>query len=61
MPQAEATTEAFSETTPFVVRFAGAGKKAKYFPGHQPKSFDWRVREAKPRPCETLNQVISIG
>jgi mRNA interferase MazF len=43
-----------------------------YILGHQPKSFDWRVRGAKPHPmkkatddifalaCETLNQIIAI-
>jgi hypothetical protein len=47
--------------------------KASYILGHQPKSFDWRAREAKPHPwkripedvftlaCETLNQIITIG
>jgi mRNA interferase MazF len=40
---------------------------------HQPKSFDWRVRGAKPHPwkqaptevfsaaCGVLNQIIAIG
>jgi len=43
-----------------------------YILGHQPKSFDWRTRKAKPHPwkkvpedtyalaCETLNQIIDI-
>jgi mRNA interferase MazF len=46
---------------------------ASYILGHQPKSFDWRARNAKPHPlkrvpddayaraCETLNQIIEIG
>jgi mRNA interferase MazF len=67
------TTAAFNETNPFAVRFAGPGRKASYILGHQPKSFDWRVREAKPHPwkqvpqdvfaraCETLNQIVAIG
>jgi mRNA interferase MazF len=41
--------------------------------GHQPKSFDWRGRNAKPHPwkkvpeapytlaCEILNQIVDIG
>ena len=53
--------------------FTGPRKKASYILGHQPKSFDWRVRQAKPHPwkqipedvftlaCETLNQIITIG
>jgi mRNA interferase MazF len=66
------TTAAFSETNPFAVRFAGPSRKASYILGHQPKSFDWRVREAKPHPkqipedvftraCDTLNPIIAIG
>jgi mRNA interferase MazF len=67
------TTAAFNETNPFAMKFAGARRKASYIPGHQPKPFDWRVRQAKPHPwkqipedvfthaCETLNQIIAIG
>ena len=67
------TTAASNETNPFAVKFAGPGRKASYILGHQPKSFDWRIREAKPHPwkqipvdvftraCETLNQIIAIG
>jgi mRNA interferase MazF len=67
------TTAAFNETNPFAVKFIGPKRKASYILGHQPKSFDWRAREAKPHPwkqipedvftlaCETPNQIISIG
>jgi mRNA interferase MazF len=67
------TTAAFNETNPFAVKFVGPRRKASYILGHQPKSFDWRAREAKPHPwkqipedvftlaCETLNQIITIG
>ena len=67
------TTAPFNETNPFAVKFAGPRRKASYVLGHQPKSFDWRIREAKPhawkqvpmeaftRACETLNQIIAIG
>jgi mRNA interferase MazF len=67
------TTSPFNETNPFAVKFMGPGKKASYILGHQPKSFDWRVREAQPHPwkqipedvftlaCETLNQIIVVG
>jgi mRNA interferase MazF len=66
------TTAAFNETNPFAVKFVGPRKKASYILGHQPKSFDWRAREAKPhrwkqipedvlaRACETLNQIITL-
>jgi mRNA interferase MazF len=67
------TTAAFNETNPFAVKFTGSNRKTSYILGHQPKSFDWRAREAKPHPwkqipedvfalvCETLNQIIAIG
>ena len=47
--------------------------KARYVLCHQPKSFDWRARGAKPYPqeqlsaavfaeaCAALNQIIGIG
>ena len=67
------TTAMYNETNPFAVRFKGPRGASSYILGHQPKSFDWRVRKAKPRPlqkvpeesfalaCETLNQIIDIG
>jgi mRNA interferase MazF len=67
------TTAASNESNPFAVRFQGPRAAASYILGHQPKSFDWRARGAKPHParrvpedafdsaCETLNQIIDIG
>ena len=67
------TSAPFDENNPFAVKFTGPAKKASYILGHQPKSFDWRVRRARPHPwkqvpedvfhvaCETLNQIIGIG
>jgi mRNA interferase MazF len=67
------TTAAFNDTNPFAVKFIGPKGKVSYILAHQPKSFDWRVREAKLHPwkqipvneyalaCETLNQIIAIG
>ena len=67
------TTSTFNETNPFAVKFDSPRGKASYILGHQPKSFAWRSRQAKPHPwrqipedifalaCETLNQIISIG
>ena len=67
------TTAPFNHTNPFAVKFTGPKGVASYVLGHQPKSFDWRAREAKPHPwkqipedvfvlaCETLNQIITIG
>ncbi len=67
------TTAACNDTNPFAVRFRGPKGSISYILGHQPKSFDWKARGAKPHPwkqvsqdafdlaCETLNQIIAIG
>jgi mRNA interferase MazF len=67
------TTATYNDTNPFAVKFIGRRGMASYILGHQPKSFDWRARNAKPHPlkkvpedaytraCETLNQIIAIG
>jgi mRNA interferase MazF len=70
LPMAHA---AFNETNPFAVKFVGAKGEVGYVLSHQPKSFDWRMRRARPHPwkqvppmvfesaCEGLNSIISIG
>jgi mRNA interferase MazF len=67
------TTASYNETNPFAVKFSGPKGIASYILSHQPKSFDWRARKAKPHPqrrvpeesftraCESLNQIIAIG
>jgi mRNA interferase MazF len=67
------TTASYNETNPFTVKFTGSRSVASFILSHQPKSFDWRARNAKPHPfkrvpedsyaraCETLNQIIEIG
>lgn len=67
------TTAEHNATNPFALRVDHPGKKATYVLVHQPKSFDWRAREAKPHPlkqvpedifalaCRALNQIIEIG
>jgi len=67
------TTASYNETNPFAVKFAGSKGVASFILSHQPKSFDWRARGAKPHPlrrvpeesfsraCATLNQIIEIG
>jgi mRNA interferase MazF len=67
------TTATYNDTNPFAVKFNGPRGVASYILGHQPKSFDWRARNAKPHPhkkvpedaytraCETLNQIVAIG
>jgi len=70
------TTAAYNASNPFAV---AAGKasgnksdKTSYVLCHQPKSFDWRLREAKPHAlgklhdpyfmqvCALLNQIIQL-
>ena len=71
------TTAAYNADNPFAVAVGQArGRKAgqtSYVLCHQPKSFDWRLRGAKPHPigalsdglfaqvCECLNQIIRVG
>ena len=71
------TTADYNATNPFAIAVgAAAGRKAgktSYVLCHQPKSFDWRARRAKPHPlkrlddalfglaCEVLNQIVAIG
>lgn len=67
------TTATYNDTNPFAIRFNGPKSAVSYILGHQPKSFDWRARGAKPHEwkqvpedafalaCETLNQIIEIG
>lgn len=70
------TTAAYNATNPFALAVGStAGRKAgktSYVLCHQPKSFDWRARGAKPHPqgglpdsvfaqaCLVLNQIIGI-
>jgi mRNA interferase MazF len=70
------TTAAYNATNPFALAVGAAGGrktgKTSYVLCHQPKSFDWRARRAKPHPqgqladaafataCAVLNQIISI-
>jgi mRNA interferase MazF len=71
------TTAASNATNPFAVAVGSAsGRKAgktSYVLCHQPKSFDWRARHAKPHPlkrlanvpflqaCEVLNQIVAVA
>ena len=71
------TTAACNADNPFAVAVGPArGRKAgqaSYVLCHRPKSFDWRLRGAKPHPlgrlpdallaqaCECLNQIVSLA
>lgn len=71
------TTAAYNATNPFAVRVGvAAGRstgKTSYVLCHQPKSFDWRARRARPHAskrladapfaeaCAVLEQIIAIG
>ena len=70
------TTAAYNATNPFALAIGSAGGrkagKTSYVLCHQPKSFDWRARSAKPhthgrltdvafaQACAVLNQIIGI-
>jgi mRNA interferase MazF len=61
-----------NETHPFAVKFNSPKGEVCYVLAHQPKSFAWRDRGARPHPwkqvppavfeaaCEDLNGIISI-
>ncbi len=71
------TTASYNANNPFAVvaGIAGGAKSGKtsYVLCHQPKSFDWRIREAAPHPmgnltdarfaevCGVLNQIVQLG
>jgi len=67
------TTAASNEANPFAIRFSGLAGKISYILTHQPKSFDWVARKAKPHPwkrvtdevyalaCASLNQIVDLG
>jgi mRNA interferase MazF len=71
------TTAEYNSDNPFAVAVGKAsGRKTgqtSYVLCHQPKSFDWRLRQAKTHPlgalsnalfmqvCERLNQIIQVG
>ena len=71
------TTAAYNATNPFALAAGAAtGRRAgktSWVLCHQPKSFDWQARRAKPHPqgkladavfaqaCAVLNQIISLA
>lgn len=71
------TTAAYNASNPFAVAAGAAGGrragKVSYVLCHQPKSFDWRARHAKPHPlkrlsdspfaqaCAVLNQIVTLA
>ncbi len=70
------TTAAYNASNPFALDIGQAGRgraaKTSYVLCHQPKSFDWRARGAKPhaqgrlgnelfaQACAVLNQIIRV-
>ncbi len=66
------THAASNETNPFAVKHVGPKREVAYVLTHQPKSFDWRQRGARPHPwkqlpaaafeeaCEGLNSIIRL-
>lgn len=71
------TTAPYNASNPFAVALGPESRSSKaktsYVLCHQPKSFDWRARGAKPHPlktlpdaqfeaaCGVLNQIIALG
>ena len=71
------TTAEYNADNPFAIAVGNAsGKKVNktsYVLCHQPKSFDWRARRARPHPlgvmnnelfsqaCDRLNQIVQLA
>jgi mRNA interferase MazF len=66
------THAASNERNPFAIKYTTAKGEVCYVLAHQPKSFSWRDRGARPHPwkqvpsnlfaqaCEELNGIISL-
>ena len=67
------TSAKYNADNPFAVEVGKTvNHEASYVLCHQPKSFDWRVRDAKPHPigklkealfskvCRRLNQIVQL-
>ena len=58
------TTAAYNADNPFAVAIGKTAKnkieQTSYVLCHQPKSFDWRARNAKPHPLGSLNKALFI-
>lgn len=62
-----------NDNNPFAVKYKGGKGEVGYVLAHQPKSFDWRQRGARPHPWkhvtptvfeaarEELNSILSLG
>ncbi|ODU95629.1 MAG: hypothetical protein ABT20_19610 [Rubrivivax sp. SCN 70-15] len=71
------TTAAYNATNPFALAVGAAGgvqrNRTSYVLCHQPKSFDWRARRARPHPkgrladdlfaraCGVLAQIVTLS
>ena len=67
------STQDYNATNPFAVALSAADGKVGFIIANQPKSFDWRQRNAEPHPwrsapqdvfehaCDKLNRIIAIG
>jgi mRNA interferase MazF len=67
------TTAEYNRSNPFAIRIEGPRRVTSFVLSHQPKSFDWRVRRARPHPwrrasaqvfqaaCDSLNQIVQIA
>jgi mRNA interferase MazF len=58
------TTAEYNSDNPFAIAGGKVSRrkvdKPSYVLCHQPKSFDWRMRGAKPHPSGTLNDAMFV-
>jgi len=48
------TTASYSDTNPFAAKFTGTSGVISYILTHQPKSYDWKKRDAKPHKMKQV-------
>jgi mRNA interferase MazF len=52
------STASYNASNPFAVNNSKSAKETSYIICNQPKSFDWREREAKPHPWRRVSDVV---
>ena len=55
LPMTHAT---YNESNPFAVKYVGPKREVGYVLTHQPKSFDWRKRNARPHPWKQVSKDV---
>ncbi len=52
------TTATYNDSNPFAISFTGPKGVKSYVLAHQPRSFDWRMRKARPHPWKQVPTAV---